>query len=154
MFACLFRCGLHSVSSGPSSPSLGYCKSDDDDDDDDGDDDDDDDDDDDVAIFCFDRSMQRGSCRVIQFAVFCRGHRRLICALLHRQQVSQQHTNAHTVAVPLTKLCFCLSQFATLDPAFFHFSSGTSGDWVFEGAVVTFADVIAAWTSVHGDGGW
>jgi hypothetical protein len=99
-------------------------------------------------------AMQQGSCRVIQFAVFRRGHRRLICALLHRQQVSQQHINVHTVVLSLTKLCPCLSQIAMLNPAFFHFSSGTSGDWVFEGGVVTFADVIAAWTSVHGDGGW
>ena len=35
-----------------------------------------------------------------------------------------------------------------------HFSCGTGGDWVFEGEVVTFADVVAAWTRVHGDGGW
>jgi hypothetical protein len=32
-------------------------------------------------------------------------------------------------------------------------SCGTGGDWVFEGGVVTFAEVVAAWTSVHGDGG-
>ena len=25
---------------------------------------------------------------------------------------------------------------------------------MFEGEVVTFADVVAAWTRVHGDGGW
>ncbi len=25
---------------------------------------------------------------------------------------------------------------------------------MFEGEVVTFADVVAAWTRAHGDGGW
>jgi hypothetical protein len=43
--------------------------------------------------------------------------------------------------------------FIDLNPLCFLFNSwGTSGDWVFEGGVVTFADIVAAWTSVHGDG--